>query len=216
MRPSKPGKVKQNKPGKQATGPGTQNIQDPVELFRSWLQEARIKGEHEPEAMALATADAKGRPSLRMVLFKDLGPEGFYFFTNYDSRKSIELKANPHAALLFYWPGLYRQVRVEGKVRRTSPEISDAYFGTRPLGSRISACISPQSSVIPDRMFLEMMYEGFRLDLEGKEPARPSNWGGYLLVPERLEFWNGKENRLHDRIHFRRKSKGWTIEILAP
>lgn len=189
---------------------------DPFGIFQSWYKHAAEGGEDEPDAMALATADEAGRPSLRMVLFKELDKHGFYFFTNYESRKACQLRSNPHAALLFYWRKLYRQVRVEGKVRKAHPKISDTYFSTRPVGSRISACISPQSSVIPDRVFLEAMYEAFSMDLGGKEPERPPDWGGYILVPERFEFWTGRENRLHDRILYRKVKSGWILERLAP
>jgi len=189
---------------------------DPVKQFREWFDLAKKSGEHEPEAMALATADEDGRPSLRMVLFKDVSSLGFCFFTNYESRKAIQLKANPFASLLFYWPGLYRQVRIEGKVKKAPAKTSDDYFNSRNEGSRVSACISPQSSVIPDRIFLEAMHDAFTRDLGGKAPERPSNWGGYILVPDRFEFWTGRENRLHDRIQYRKVNNGWIAERLAP
>jgi pyridoxamine 5'-phosphate oxidase len=189
---------------------------EPVKLFKTWLKEARLKSEHEPEAMVLATADEDGRPSARMVLYKEVNEDGFCFFTNYGSRKALHLASNPYASLLFYWPGLYRQVRVEGKVKKAPAKVSDDYFASRPLGSRISACISPQSAVIPDRIFLEAMHESFARDLGGKAPERPGNWGGYILVPDRIEFWTGKENRLHDRIQYRKSKSEWIIERLAP
>jgi len=189
---------------------------DPVKQFRSWYALAGKNGEHEPEAMALATADDKGRPSVRMVLFKDISKEGLCFFTNYDSRKAVELTLNPYASLLFYWPGLYRQVRVEGKVKKAPVKLSDSYFNSRPIGSRISASISPQSRVIPDRFFLEARHEAFFKDLGDDHPQRPLNWGGFLLIPDRFEFWTGKENRLHDRILYRKGKSGWIIERLAP
>ncbi|MCX6283415.1 MAG: pyridoxamine 5'-phosphate oxidase [Bacteroidetes bacterium] len=189
---------------------------DPMILFGKWYEEARKNEEHEPEAMALATADDEGRPSLRMVLFRDISKTGLCFFTNYDSRKAIQLKLNPYSSLLVYWPKLYRQVRVEGKVRKAPAVVSDDYFNSRPLGSRISACISPQSAVIPDRLFLEAMHEAFSKDLGGKPPKRPANWGGYIFVPDRFEFWMGRENRLHDRIQYRKKRNNWIIERLAP
>jgi len=190
--------------------------QDPMDQFRSWFKEAEKNFEHEPEAMALATADEDGRPSVRMVLFRDLKAGGFHFFTNYQSRKALHLGSNPYGALLFYWHGLYRQVRVEGKIKKVSAKISDAYFNARPLGSRISACISPQSSVIPDRLFLDAMHAAFSNDLGQKSPQRPGNWGGYILVPDRFEFWSGRDNRLHDRIQYRKSRSGWIIERLAP
>ena len=187
-----------------------------MKLFGNWYELAGISGVEEPEAMALATADDQGRPSVRMVLFKDISRNGLVFFTNYGSRKAIQIKANACASVLFYWPGLFRQIRIEGKIRKTSAKVSDDYFNSRPLGSRISACISPQSSVIPDRLFLEAMHEAFSKDLQGKAPRRPDNWGGYILVPERFEFWTGRENRLHDRIQYRKGRSGWIIERLAP
>jgi pyridoxamine 5'-phosphate oxidase len=181
-----------------------------------WIREARKSGEKEPEAMALSTVDECGRPALRMVLFKDFKAGGLCFFTNYDSRKARQISQNPYAALLFYWPGLFRQVRVEGKIRKLSARISDQYFSSRPLGSRISACISPQSSVIPGREFLVAMLESFANDLGGRLPTRPQNWGGYILVPDLFEFWVGRENRLHDRIQYRKQKRKWIQERLAP
>ncbi|MCX6240199.1 MAG: pyridoxamine 5'-phosphate oxidase [Bacteroidetes bacterium] len=189
---------------------------DPVKQFRSWFELAKQSGEHEPEAMALATVDDTGRPSVRMVLFRDLRPDGFCFFTNYESRKAVHLGSNPFASILFYWPMLYRQVRVEGRVKKVSVKLSDDYFNSRPAGSRISACISPQSSVIPDRLFIEAMYEAFKMDLGGNLPRKPVNWGGYVLVPDLFEFWTGMEDRLHDRIQYRKGRSGWVIERLAP
>ena len=190
--------------------------EDPMKLFGKWYKLAKSSGEHEPETMALATSDNQGRPSLRMVLYKDFLPGGFCFFTNYSSRKGIELKTNPYASLLFYWPGLYRQVRIEGKIRKCSADISDRYFNSRPLGSRISACVSPQSSVIPDRLFIEAMADAFSKDLGKNEPNRPENWGGFILSPQNIEFWIGRENRLHERIVYRKSKQGWVVEMLAP
>lgn len=187
-----------------------------MSLFRYWFEDARKNNEHEPEAMALATADERGRPSARMVFFRDVSKEGFCFFTNFESRKALQMESNPYASLLFYWPKLYRQVRVEGRIKEASAKMSDDYFNSRPLGSRISACISPQSAVIPDRLFLEAMHEAFLKDLGRKALQRPDTWGGYILVPDRFEFWTGGENRLHDRIQYRKKRSGWIIERLAP
>lgn len=198
------------------TGGNKSYSTNPLEQFGIWFREARKSGEKEPEAMALSTVDGSGRPSLRMVLFRDYKAGGFCFFTNYDSRKARQIIQNPHAAVLFYWPGLLRQVRVEGKIRKLSARISDQYFNSRPPGSRISACISPQSSVIPDRELLEAMHESFRNDLGGKLPKRPPNWGGYILVPELFEFWVGRENRLHDRVQYRKQKGKWIQERLAP
>ena len=198
-------------------GAGSEKLQkDPMKHFRSWFKVAKNSDQHEPEAMALATADENGRPSVRMVLFREVSRDGLCFFTNFESRKALHLSSNPYASLLFYWPELYRQVRVEGKIKKASAKLSDDYFNTRPLGSRISACISPQSSVIPDRLFLEAMHESFSKDLGHEAPQRPGNWGGYILVPDRFEFWTGRENRLHDRIQYRKGRSGWIIERLAP
>jgi len=202
---------------KAQTDTGSERMQnDPIKQFRDWYDLAGKWAEPEPDAMALATADEEGRPSVRMVLFKDISRDGLCFFTNLGSRKALQLQKNPFAALLFYWPELFRQVRIEGKVRKVSSKISDDYFNSRPLGSRISACISPQSAVIPDRLFLEAMHDSFSRDLGRKAPQRPVNWGGYILVPDRFEFWTGRENRLHDRIQYRKARSGWIIERLAP
>ncbi|MCX6281106.1 MAG: pyridoxamine 5'-phosphate oxidase [Bacteroidetes bacterium] len=189
---------------------------EPIEQFRAWFDDAKRNHEYEPEAMALATADKKGRPSVRMVLFRDVSEGGFCFFTNWGSRKGLQLKSNPYASVLFYWPKQYRQVRVEGRIKKAAAELSDKYFNSRPLGSRISACISPQSAVVPDRIFLEAMHEAFSKDLGREDPRRPKNWGGIILVPNRFEFWTGRENRLHDRIQYRKGTKGWIVERLAP
>jgi len=194
----------------------TPSVTDPFIQFRKWFSEARESGENEPEAMSLATSDENGRPSVRMVFFRDFSPEGFCFFTNYESRKAIQIGKNPYAALLFYWQRISRQVRIEGKIKKVSLGISDQYFNSRPAGSRISACISPQSAVIPDRLFLEAMHDAFSKDLGDKEPQRPSNWGGYILIPDRFEFWTGRDNRLHDRVQFRKVKDRWIAERLAP
>ncbi len=208
--------IKSSLPGIQQNITGEKQPADPLKLFRSWYHLAKSSGEHEPEAMALATADIQGKPSLRMLLYKDVLPSGFCFFTNYESRKGIEILSNPNASLLFYWPGLYRQVRIEGNIKKCPSRISDNYFNSRPLGSRISASVSPQSAVIPDRLFIEAMAEAFQRDLNQNEPKRPANWGGFVLIPNRMEFWTGRENRLHERILYRKSGKVWITEILAP
>jgi len=190
---------------------------NPVDLFRRWFDEAVASGVKLPNAMTLATATADGKPSARMVLLKQVDDEGFVFYTNYRSRKAQDLDANPHAALIFYWSNLDRQVRVEGRVTRVSAAESDEYFATRPRESQLGAIASPQSEVIPNRKVLE---ENFREHEERywEGPVeRPEHWGGYRLVPERIEFWLSREGRLHDRINYERQADGvWTISRLAP
>jgi pyridoxamine 5'-phosphate oxidase len=168
-----------------------------------------------PEAMVLATATAEGAPSARMVLLKDAGPGGFVFFSNYSSRKGRELEANPRAALLFHWQPLGRQVRVEGAVERLDDADSDAYFATRPLGARIGAWVSRQSEVIGSRAELEDGVEELRQHM-GAELDRPPHWGGFRLRPEVFEFWQHRDDRLHDRLRYRREGGGWVRERLAP
>lgn len=189
---------------------------DPIELFRLWFAQAQSAGLTEPNVMSLATASPEGRPSVRIVLLKGVSQEGFTFFTNYLSRKGRELTANPYAALAFWWPEFERQVRVEGSVSQVSPAESDEYFAVRPLGSRISACISPQSEVIPDRDTLDRMHAECVSQYSDGIVPRPNHWGGYRLLPDTIEFWQGRPNRLHDRIRFRRSAGGWVRERLAP
>jgi pyridoxamine 5'-phosphate oxidase len=189
---------------------------DPIVQFRRWFAQAAESGTPLPEAVALATASPEGVPSARMVLCKGVDERGFTFFTNYESDKGRELAANPRAALVFYWPALNRQVRVTGRVSRVSAAESDAYFETRPLESRLSAAASPQSAVVPSRAALEAMVEGVRRRHRTDVP-RPKSWGGYRLEPEAIEFWVHRDNRLHDRLRYRRRAEGgWAIERLAP
>ena len=190
---------------------------DPLALFTQWLQDA-VAGELlEPSAMALATATADGQPDARMVLLRGFDERGFVFYTNYQSRKAAELLQNTRAALVFYWGALGRQIRVEGRVEKVTAKESDAYFHSRPVGHQLGALASPQSQVIPDRAFLETRLEAFAAQHpEGTEVPRPINWGGYRVVPHTIEFWQGRENRLHDRIRYRRVGEKWVIERLAP
>lgn len=188
---------------------------EPFPLFASWFQEALEAGIREPNAMTLATADRKGQASARIVLMKEYGPEGFVFFTNYSSRKGKELEENPSAALLFFWDILFRQIRIEGRVVHIPAEDSDVYFQSRPLESQISALASPQSEIVAGRNALETRWKEIQQKaLDGL--WRPDFWGGYLLIPERVEFWQGQANRLHDRILYSKEADSWKFVRLAP
>ena len=187
----------------------------PLALFHRWLAEAVAAKVPEPNAMTVATVGADGRPSTRIVLIKDVDERGLVFYTNYESRKGRELAANPHAALQFHWVELERVVRIEGRVDRTSAEESDAYFVTRPLDSRLGAWASPQSQVISSRAVL--LANAAKASARfGLNPPRPDHWGGYRLVPEAWEFWQGRRSRLHDRVRFRLDAGTWVKERLAP
>lgn len=188
---------------------------DPIRQFARWWDEALKSEVLEPNAMTLATADEAGRPSVRTVLIKDFDAAGFVFYTNYESRKGRELAANPHAALLFFWRELERQVIVEGPVTRVDAAESDAYFASRPLPSRLGAWASPQSQPIPGKAWLlaRAAEMGVR---HGLNPARPPHWGGYRLAPERLEFWQGRPSRLHDRLAYTWNAGQWYRARLAP
>lgn len=188
---------------------------NPLSLFQLWFDQA-IKAEcPEPNSMTLATADAAGNPSARIVLLKGADETGFTFFTNYDSQKGKELAGRPQAALLFHWHELERQVRIKGVVERVSPAESDEYFQSRPAASRIGAWASPQSAEIPNREFLEEAEKRFAADF-GDKPPRPDHWGGYRLRPTEIEFWQGRPSRLHDRIHYQLDGAQWRITRLAP
>ena len=188
---------------------------DPIKQFRRWWDEALAADIPEANAMTVATADASGRPSARMVLLKGFDASGFVFFTNYESRKGEELAANPRAALLFFWRELERQVRIEGAVERVAEDESDTYFRSRPLASRIGAWASPQSKVIAGRAWL--MARAAEMGLRhGPSPSRPPNWGGYRVVPTQVEFWQGRPSRLHDRLRYVRDGSAWTCARLAP
>ncbi len=189
---------------------------DPVALFADWFASAKQAGLMLPEAMTVATASREGSPSARMMLLKAFGADGFVFYTNYESRKASELEENPRAALVLHWPTLQRQVRVEGRVERLSPEDSTAYFDSRPRGSRIGAWASKQSSPLENREDLERRFkESEQQFADGRIPL-PPYWGGFRVIPEFIEFWQGRINRLHDRLRYSRTSHGWTVQRLYP
>jgi pyridoxamine 5'-phosphate oxidase len=190
--------------------------QDPIQQFTKWWDEALQSNIEEVNAMTLATATKDGIPSARIVLLKGYDEKGFVFFTNYKSQKGQELDENPHAALVFFWKELERQVRIQGEIEKISTEESDEYFNSRPLGSRIGAWASPQSNVLENRKQLEESVQQFTKQFDENVP-RPLHWGGYCLVPSEIEFWQGRPNRLHDRIRYTKYSdKEWIIERLAP
>jgi pyridoxamine 5'-phosphate oxidase len=187
---------------------------DPFRQFTRWFDEIRTR-EPEPFAMALATTTREGQPSARMVLLKGVDERGFIFFTNYRSRKGREIGQTGRASLLFYWPSVEREVRIDGAVERVSDAESDAYFATRPLESRWSAAASPQSETVSGREELEALVRDVRAH-HGDDVPRPAWWGGYRLIPSEFEFWQGRANRLHDRLRYRRAADGWRLDRLAP
>ena len=189
---------------------------DPISQFHDWFEEATHSGVPEPSAMTLATATPEGRPSARIVLLRGYDERGFTLFTNYESRKGRELHSNPHAALVFHWHELERQVRIEGQAQRVSAQESDAYFQSRPLLSRLSAWASRQSDVIPSRQSLEASCKALEIRYPDGQIPRPEFWGGYRVVPESVEFWQGRPSRLHDRLRYRRENGAWVIERLSP
>jgi pyridoxamine 5'-phosphate oxidase len=188
---------------------------DPVAQFGKWLEDAVRADVPLPNAMTLATATQSGRPSARAVLLKGFDAGGFVFYTSYDSRKGRELAGNPRAMLLFCWEELERQVRIEGAVERTAPAESDEYYASRPLGARLSALVSPQSAPIASREALETELAA-AAKRYGAEPPRPASWGGFRVIPEWFEFWQGRQDRLHDRLCYERAADGWRIGRLAP
>jgi pyridoxamine 5'-phosphate oxidase len=193
----------------------TETADAPLEQFERWMADAVRSGMSDPHAMTLATVGADGRPSTRIVLLKSVDAAGLVWFTNYRSRKAQELAANPYAAVQFHWPGLDRVVRVEGRVEQTSPAESDEYFAMRPLDSRIGAWASPQSEVISSRAVL-LANAAAASARYGLKPPRPEHWGGYRLVPDYWEFWQGRKSRLHDRVRYRLDDDRWVKERLAP
>lgn len=189
---------------------------DPFNLFHKWFEDAKSSEPSDPDAACLATANSSGKPSARMVLVRTADSRGFAFFTNERSRKGREMAANAHAALCFHWKSIKRQVRIEGRVERVSAAEADAYYASRPRGSRIGAWASLQSEVLESRATLEARVEELEKEYAFKDIPRPKHWGGYRIVPERIEFWEQAAYRLHDRIAFTRHEAGWTIERLYP
>lgn len=191
-------------------------ISDPIQQFELWFEEAKNSEVMEANAMVLATA-AQNRPSQRVVLLKGIETEGFFFYTNYQSKKAQEMAENPFASLCFHWDRIERQVRIEGSVKKISKEASDTYFQSRGRGSRIGAWASPQSQEISDRAFLEEKVKSIEEKFKGEEKfPKPDFWGGYCLVPDYFEFWQGRSSRLHDRIFYKKKPEGWEVGRLAP
>lgn len=190
--------------------------QNPVEQFKKWWEEALASNADEANAMTLATCSRQGKPSARIVLLKGIHENGFVFFSNYNSRKAAELEQHPFAALLFFWKELERQVRIEGRIEKLSASESDEYFSSRPRESQLGAWTSPQSKVIPSREFLQKREKEFEEKYVDTSVPRPPFWGGYLLIPEHIEYWQGRPGRLHDRILYSAVKDGWKLERLAP
>lgn len=189
---------------------------DPIQQFQRWFDDAVEGGVYEPNGMTLATTDASGQPTARIVLLKMIDQRGLAFFTNFESRKGQHLEANPKAALTFWWGPLERQVRFEGRISKVSDEESDSYYQSRPAGSRLGAWASPQSQVVENREFLEKAERDYASKFTDGDIPRPPHWGGYRLAPYRVEFWQGRSNRLHDRLCYRQEDGAWQLERLAP
>lgn len=190
---------------------------NPMQLFQEWFLEAESSETvDEANAMTVSTLGLDGFPKARVVLLKRYTYEGFIFFTNYNSEKGRAIAVNPNVCCSFFWPGLERQVIIKGKAEKIAENLSDGYFESRPLGSRLGAIVSPQSEVIPNREFLEDKLHKLEKEFESKQPQRPNFWGGYLVRPQEIEFWQGRPNRLHDRIRFRLIDFDWLMERLAP
>jgi pyridoxamine 5'-phosphate oxidase len=189
---------------------------NPIGQFRLWFEDAVATGVRAPEAAAVATATPDGRPSVRMVLVKRFDHDGFVFYTNHESRKGRELAANPHAALMFYWDAVGRQVRIEGGVRRMTASESERYIRSRPKGSQVSALASPQSQVVESRAWLEQRVAELTAEYGDGDPPLPEAWGGFLIQPDAIEFWQHRDDRLHDRLLYTPDGDGWRIERLAP
>lgn len=189
---------------------------NPVDQFQKWFEQITMSGMPDPTAMILSTCGTDRRPASRIMLLKEFSRSGFTFFTNYTSKKGQQIDENPFGSLLFAWHFLERQVRIEGKIEKLNADKSDQYFETRPIGSRIGAWTSPQSKPIPSREFLEERERKFQEEFRPESIPRPEEWGGYILIPDKFEFWQGRESRLHDRFEYHLKNKTWEIIRLAP